>query len=442
MSSRPSVLVLGGGPAGATAGAVLARHGVQVKIFEKTRFPRHHVGESLQPATFRLLDEHLGIGGRFAAAGFARKYGAVYVWGESREPWSVLFDDRLEQDLPGLDEAGLLAGDYEHAWQVDRATFDHMLLEAARQEGAAVTETAEATRILRDGARVVGAEIRMPDGRLVEHHADFVLDCTGQRCMVGRALGMTRLVSDLQATATYGYYDDAGGIEGPLGRHVQLVVSTPEGWAWFIPTSPTRTSVGVVCNSRERLSLERFEAIIHAAGLPTRDGRLVDEGRGPLRFARDWSFTHKRFAGPGWFLVGDAACFVDPILSGGVDFAVRGGCAAALAVLQAQDPTAASAGGVSARYDQRLRAEYRAYLKLARYWYGNNRSVDGLFWTAHESVHATNIATPMRAFVYLTTGHYAADRHFKVFARWQEEKMFRALGVDADALRDTRSPAD
>jgi hypothetical protein len=92
-----------------------------------------------------------------------------------------------------------------------------------------------------------------------------------------------------------------------------------------------------------------------------------------------------------------------------------------------------------ARYDQRLRAEYRAYLKLARYWYGNNRSVDGLFWTAHESVHATNVATPMRAFVYLTPGHYAADRHFKVFARWQEEKMFRALGVDADALKAARA---
>jgi halogenation protein CepH len=439
MTTPPSVLVLGGGPAGATSAAVLARHGAQVNLFEKSRFPRHHVGESLQPATFRLLDQHLGIGGRFADAGFARKYGAVYVWGESREPWSVLFDDRLERDLDGLDEAGLLAGDYEHAWQVDRATFDHMLLQAARDEGAQVTERAEATQILQEGGRVVGAEVRLPDGSTEEVRADFVLDCTGQRCLVGRALGQTRLVSDLQATATYGYYDGAGGVPGPLGRHVQVVVSTPEGWAWFIPTSPTRTSVGVVCNSREKLTRARFEEIVAAADLPIAGGTPVEGERGPLRFSRDWSFTHKRFAGPGWFLVGDAACFVDPILSGGVDFAVREGCAVALAVLQAHDAAGPSAGEVVARYDQRLRAEYRAYLKLARYWYGNNRSVDGLFWTAHESVHATNVATPMRAFVYLTPGHYAADRHFKVFARWQEEKMFRALGVDADALKAARA---
>lgn len=438
MPNPPSVLVLGGGPAGATAAAVLARHGAQVRLFERTRFPRHHVGESLQPASFRLLDEHLGIGPRFAAAGFARKYGAVYVWGESREPWSVLFDDRLERDLADLDEAGLLSGDYEHAWQVDRATFDHMLLDAAREQGARVTERAEATRILQEGGRVVGAEIRLPDGTLEEMRADTVLDCTGQRCMIGRALGQTRLVSDLQATATYGYYDHAGGVPGALGRHVQLVVSTPEGWAWFIPTSPTRTSVGVVCNSRERLPLARFEAIVAAADLPIAGGHLVDGERGPLRFSRDWSFTHRRFAGPGWFLVGDAACFVDPILSGGVDFAVRGGCAAALAVLQGSEAGGPSMPEIAARYDQRLRAEYRAYLKLARYWYGNNRSVDGLFWTAHESVHATSVATPMRAFVYLTTGHYAADRHFKVFAQWQEQKMFRALGVDAAALKATR----
>jgi FAD-dependent halogenase len=438
MPTSPSVLVLGGGPAGATAAAVLARHGARVRLFEKSSFPRHHVGESLQPASFRLLDEHLGIGQRFAEAGFARKYGAVYVWGESREPWSVLFDDRLERDVHGLDEAALLAGDYEHAWQVDRATFDHMLLTAAREQGADVTERAEATRILRDGARVVGAEIRLPGGDIEEVRADVVLDCTGQRCMVGRALGQTRLVSDLQATATYGYYDGAGGVPGPLGRHVQLVVSTPDGWAWFIPTSPTRTSVGVVCNSREKLTLERFEAAIQEAGLPIDTGTLVPGERGPLRFSRDWSFTHKRFAGPGWFLVGDAACFVDPVLSGGVDFAVRGGCAAALAILQGHDEQGPSMGEATARYDQRLRAEYRAYLKLARYWYGNNRSVDGLFWTAHDAVNATNVATPMRAFVYLTTGHYAADRHFKVFARWQEEKMFRALGVDAAALKASR----
>lgn len=428
MDDAPKVVVCGGGPAGAAAAALLAKHGATVTLFERDRFPRHHVGESLQPATFRLLDEHLGLDAAFREAGFARKYGAVYVWGESREPWRVLFDERLERDVDGLDEASLLAGDYEHAWQVDRATFDAILLDAARAQGAEVVEQTTVTGVLRDGGRVTGVTV---EGR-GEVRADVVLDCTGQRCLVGRALGLTRLVSDLQATATYGYYDHAGGVPGALGRHVQLVVSLDDGWAWFIPVSPTRTSVGVVVNERARLSPERFAALVAEAELPVEGAELVAGPHGTLRFARDWSFTHKRFAGPGWYLVGDAACFVDPILSGGVDFAVRGGFAAALAVLSGGDAEAA-------RYDQRLRAEYRAYLKLARYWYGNNRHVDGLFWQAHDSVGDSNIATPMRAFVYLTTGHYAADRHFKVFQRWQEEKMFRALGVDAKALKGARS---
>ena len=115
---RPRVLIIGGGPAGASAAGILARAGASVRVLERATFPRHHVGESLQPATSTLLEEHLGLGAALAAQGFAHKFGAVYVWGETREPWRVLFDPRLELDLDGLDEAGLLAGGYEHAWQV------------------------------------------------------------------------------------------------------------------------------------------------------------------------------------------------------------------------------------------------------------------------------------------------------------------------------------
>jgi flavin-dependent dehydrogenase len=253
-----------------------------------------------------------------------------------------------------------------------------------------------------------------------------VLDCTGQRCLIGRRLGGTRLVADMQATATYAYFDGAGGVDGPLGRHVQLVVSLPQGWAWFIPTSPTRTSVGLVHRLKERLDLARFRALLAPAQLPLDGATLVNPAQ-PLRHSRDWSFTHQRFTGPGWTLVGDAACFVDPILSGGVDFAVRGAFAAAVAVL---DGTPAA----QERYASDLRRDYKAYLRLARYWYGNNRSVDGLFWQAHESIPAAATSTPARAFIYLTSGRYAADRHLQIFDAWQERRMFRALGVDAGRL--------
>jgi len=428
MTARSPVLVLGGGPAGAAAAGLLAKNGAPVLVVEREAFPRPHVGESLQPATFDLLRRHLGLD--FSADGFARKYGAVYVWGEHREPWSVLFDERLDRDLPDLDEAGLLAADYEHAWQVDRATFDHRLLRAAADHGAEVRHGWTAEAPLMDGDRVVGVRLRDPDGGLHDQPAAHVLDCTGQRCLMGRRLGGTRLVSDLQATATYAYFDGAGGVAGPLGRHVQLVVSLPQGWAWFIPTSPTRTSVGLVHRLKERLDLERFRALLAPARLPLDGATLVNPAR-PLHHSRDWSFTHQRFTGPGWTLVGDAACFVDPILSGGVDFAVRGAFAAAVAVLDGS-PAAYE------RYATDLRRDYKAYLRLARYWYGNNRSVDGLFWQAHDSIPAAATSTPTRAFVYLTSGRYAADRHLQIFAAWQERRMFRALGVDADRLAAAR----
>ncbi len=427
--------MIGGGPAGATAGAVLAAHGARVTLVERTRFPRHHVGESLQPATVSLLERHLGIKSTFAAENFPRKYGAAYVWGESRTPWTVLFDPQLEADLPGLTEAALLAGPYEHAWNVERARFDHLLLTEAGRRGVDVREESEAEAVLESEGRVVGAQVRTK-GISEPIHADFVIDASGQRCLLGRHFGLTRVVPDLRATATYTWLDGAGGFPGSLGRHIQWVVTVPEGWVWFIPIGPDRTSVGVVTRDRIRMDEARFDRILAASGLPLNGAVSVAQAGGRLRFARDWSFTHARLAGPGWLLVGDAAGFVDPILSGGVDFAVRGGCQAALALLrgfggESQEPLES----LLSAYEADVSGDYKAYIRLARYWYGNNRSVEGLFWEAHRDIPPHAVSTPYRAFVYLTTGHLAADRHLRVFQEWQEAKMFRALGVDSPAVQ-------
>jgi flavin-dependent dehydrogenase len=419
------VIVIGGGPAGATAAALLASHGAKVTLLEKTAHPRHHVGESLQPASLQLLDRHLGLGERFAAMGWARKYGALYVWGETREPWSVLFDERLDRDLAGLTEEGLLSGGYEHAWQVDRARFDELLFEEAVRRGAIAIVGAEATRPIVEGERVVGVATK-DHGEL---RADWVLDASGQHCLLGRAFGVVEDIPDMRATATYAYFDGGGGVPGPLGRHVQLVVTVPDGWIWYIPVSPTRTSVGVVVRERARMAPDRFFRILEEAGLPALGTYVEDEG---LRFVRDWSYACQRTAGPGWMLLGDAACFVDPILSGGVDFAIRGAANAALNVLRIAD--GADEAAILGAQDAGLRREYRAYLRLARYWYGNNRSVQGFFWEAHDQIGPDAVSTPLRAFVWLTSGRYNADNHFKVFQEWQEQRMFAALGVDKAAL--------
>ncbi len=428
------VVVIGGGPAGATIGAILAKEGHRVHILERERFPRHHVGESLQPACFELLDLHLGLADKIAAAGFQRKFGAIYEWGKSHERWSVLFDDRLEGDLAHLTPETLRAGDYAHAWHVERSRFDALLLDEARDRGAEISQV-EATGPVTEHGRVVGVELA--DGRTIS--ARLVVDASGQRCTLGRRLGLVKNHTDLKSTAIYGHFKGCGGLDSALGRDATLIVSVPEGWVWFIPIADDLTSIGWVTSAGAKLDEEQFLEVIGRAHIPFGEGSLVEDEDGVrVRQVRDWSYVLSRVAGPGWMAVGDAAGFVDPILSGGTEFAIRGSCNAAITASKVLDPTGTWDGDAElVGWDQRYRDEHASYLRLARYWYGNNRSVDGFFWEARREIpkDAHSIDTPLRAFVYLTSGRYEADRHLKVFIDWQEKRIFERLGVDRKALK-------
>ena len=433
--SGKRVLIAGGGPSGATLGAILAKEGLEVHILEKQRFPRPHIGESLQPAAFELLDFYLpGLVDQMADQGFARKYGAVYRWGNDRKLWHVMFDDRLDHGFDGPTNADIRAGDYAMSWQVNRARFDQMLLEHAKSLGATVHEETTALAPIMEGERVTGLRVRSADGER-EMHADVVVDAAGTHCLLGRAFGTTKVVEDLKATAHWTYFRGAGGIGEPLGRDIQLIVSVEEGWIWFIPVSEDRTSIGVVTHEGKKLSKERYLEILERAEMPIEGAEMEPGPRGaPLYHMKDWSYTHSQFAGPGWMMVGDAACFTDPILSGGVDFAIRGGCNAALAILRGDEPA-------WSEYEKQLNKEYRAYLRLARYWYANNRAVDGLFWEMRRHIRPGSMTTPLRAFKFLTQGICNADAHFHVFTVAQEERIFRKLGVDEERLKQALTRA-
>jgi halogenation protein CepH len=429
------ILIAGGGPAGATLAAILAKEGLSVTLIERERFPRHHVGESLQPASFALLDFHLGLGKTLSKQGFPRKYGAIYEWGDDHERWSVLFDERLDAGADHLTAEDLAAGDYTHAYQVERSVFDQILLDHAAERGVNIRENTVVTAPLFTEDRCTGLRVCGPRGE-EDLTADFVIDATGSRCLMGRHLKLTQAITDLQATATYGYFVGAGGVGAPLHRTVQVVVTIPEGWVWFIPVSPTRTSVGVVTQGRKRLTQARFEAIIANTSLPLEGATLCPDHTGKtLRCVKDWSYTHSDFVGPGWLMIGDAACFTDPILSGGVDFAIRSACNAAVAILRAVADPALCRTAMN-EYQAQLRREFGAYLRLARYWYANNRRVEGLFWESHERIAVSAVSTPLRAFVYQTSGDCDADAHFHVFSLAQEQKIFRKLTLDPIQLKD------
>jgi hypothetical protein len=208
-----------------------------------------------------------------------------------------------------------------------------------------------------------------------------------------------------------------------------------EGWIWFIPVSADITSIGLVTKDQRKYTESEFLQILQRAPIPLNNASMVDvDGHKGLYYARDWSYQCKKFVGRNFALVGDAACFVDPILSGGVDFAIRGAANLALAILryiENSDTTPLQ------EYQQMLFKEYQAYLRMARYWYANNSSVDGFFWEAYQEIEQPMHSTPMRAFVYLTSGRYAADQHFAIFQKWQEEKMFTALGVQKEHVQES-----
>jgi len=430
--------VIGGGPAGASAAAVMARHGADVVLVERARFPRHHVGESVQPAAFRLLDLHLGIGDAIARAGYQRKYGAVYRWGVDDEPWTVLFDRDLTEQLAELGDGDLHSRDFDHAWHVDRAHFDALLLDQARGAGVDLRQARVRGPLERE-QRVVGVILDGPDGP-EELEADWVFDATGQTALLARHFGVLEQHKDLRSVAAYAYVDGACRLPSALNREATYVVSVPDGWVWWIPLGPDRTSIGLVTSSAADLprgegAWQRLVAVAEKAGLPLPEGAAAASPR--VRTTRDWSYGVTTRCGPGWTLLGDAGGFVDPILAGGVDFAIRDGCNAAIAWLEAREaPTRAARQARMVAHGTQAATEFRAYLKLARYWYGNNRSVDGLFWEARRAIpeEVDFVDTPLRAFAYLTSGEYSADRHFKVFIAWQERRIFQQLGVDKQAL--------
>ena len=309
--------IVGGGPAGAALAGYLARAGARVLVLEAARFPRPHVGESLVPAANRVLRD-LGLLSRMDDLGFVRKHGATWSRSGSRahpqrmdfaQSVSVRFDEREQAGVPE-----------SHTWHVDRARFDEALLERAAALGAEV----------RQGIRVRRAELdREPalvtdDGQ--RHPVRFVADASGRHRLIGRQLGLEEKDPELDQYALHSWFV---GYER-LGPHPDDIVirflDEPGTWMWQIPIAADVTSIGVVA-PKSRLKdhdrdPERLFAAITGADPAVAERLATAERLRPLSAEADYSYTMRRFSGPGFVLVGDAARFVDPIFSSGVSIAL------------------------------------------------------------------------------------------------------------------------
>ena len=324
----PHVVVIGGGPAGATVSTLIAKHGYSVELFEREHFPRFHIGESLIPETYWVL-ERLDMLPKMKNSHFVKKYSVQFVNAAGKLSAPFYFHDNKPHEC-------------SQTWQVVRSEFDQMMLDNAREHGVRVHEGVRVVDVLFDGSetnRATGVTIQTEGGSRRDVAADVVVDASGQNGLLQNRfrLRVWDPVLNKGAIWTYwkGAYRDTGRDEGAT-----MVLQTPnkQGWFWYIPLHDDLVSVGVVGpfdylfkgrGSREETYHEEVDQCS-----AVRD-RVAKATRSTGYFAtKDYSYRSTQVAGHGWVLVGDAFGFLDPLYSSGVLLALKSGELAADAIAE------------------------------------------------------------------------------------------------------------
>ena len=315
MKTKYDVIVVGGGPAGSTVASILSREGRKVVLFEKERFPRHHIGESLMTDTYFTF-ERMGLLEKLKASPFVRKYSVQFANPAGKESRPFYFFEALHHESAVT-------------WQVTRAQFDLMLIEHAADQGADVYQETPIKRVLFEGKRACGVEALM-NGELVRFEAPVVVDATGQTAMLSNKFGWRVRDPQLKKAVLYSYFKGAHR-EPDLNGGATLVLRTPtgsNGWFWYIPLENDITSVGVVADPEYLVKgrgqdlakifheeIEKVESCRKRVENATRVDKIYS--------IIDYSYRSTNFAGDGFVLIGDAYGFLDPIYSSGVLLALK-----------------------------------------------------------------------------------------------------------------------
>jgi flavin-dependent dehydrogenase len=320
--------VIGGGPAGSTAATLLAQRGHRVRLCERERFPRFHIGESLMPETYWVL-QRLGVLDHMKAGPFVKKYSVQFVTDTGKESQPFYFFDINPHES-------------SQTWQVLRSEFDQMLLDNARAHGVEVCQGARVLDVHFNGDRATGVRVQHVDGREEELCPRVVIDASGQSSVIANRLKLREPDPFLKKASVWTYFEGAHRDPGlDEGATLVLHLEGKKGWFWYIPLRNNVVSVGVV-SSLDYLFKGRgdHETIYHEEleRCPAVKRRVAGGKRVSGYYStKDFSYRAKRVAGDGWVLVGDAFGFLDPIYSSGVFLALKSGEWAADAVAEGLD---------------------------------------------------------------------------------------------------------
>ena len=366
------VVVIGGGPAGSTAAAVLAMHGRRVLVLERDKFPRYRIGESLMPYCYFPL-ERIGVVEQMKSSNFPKKYSVQFVGMNGKVSQPFYFFEH-----------------YDHpsstAWQVLRSEFDLMLLDNARAKGAEVREETRVLDFVREKDAVAGVRAVSKTGEQVDFRAPMTIDASGRD-----ALGMNRNRwrvpdSNLKKIALWTYYRGALRDPGRDEGATTVAFLPRKGWFWYIPLPDDLVSVGVVAEHEYLYRESRDPAAIFDREVKQNPWIETHLGPGkrvnfmgrdePFAVTSEWSYRSKQCAADGLVLAGDALGFLDPVFSSGIFLALKGGELAADAVHAALQVGDVSAGRFDA-YGAQIRQGTEAMRKLVYAFYEEEFSMRG-----------------------------------------------------------------
>jgi flavin-dependent dehydrogenase len=357
-------IVIGAGPSGCSAAALLAEQGLRTLVLEREKFPRYHIGESLLPFTFHPL-KRLGLLERMRQSEFVKKYSVQFVSPSGKVSQPFYFSTRYEADVA-------------QTWQVLRSEFDSMLMEHARARGAEVLEETTVTELIQEDGRTVGVRAKAKSGEPLEFRAPMTLDCSGREAFAPTHLNWRVREPKLNKVAVWTYY--SGAMRDPgIDAGATTVAYVPEkGWFWYIPQHRDMVSVGVVAEGKYltrdgvREPRDIFNREIEqnawikrhlACGTPVGQYYLTSE----------FSFRSRYCASDGLLLAGDSFGFLDPVFSSGVMLALKSGVLAADAIkaaFEAQDFSAERFAG----YGRAMREGIENMRKLVYAFYDQNFS--------------------------------------------------------------------